>query len=79
MASSAGIIDSTGAWGVATKYIIHFRFQKVCYLVLWINGSPHKEGCTYTALKEVADRLEANGIKTEIMYLGVKPIAGCIA
>ena len=47
--------------------------------VLLINGSPHKEGCTYTALKEVADTLEANGIKTEIMYLGVKPIAGCIA
>lgn len=47
--------------------------------VLLINGSPHKEGCTYTALKEVADTLEANGIKTEMMYLGVKPIAGCIA
>ena len=44
--------------------------------VLLINGSPHKEGCTYTALKEVADTLEANGIKTEMMYLGVKPIAG---
>ena len=38
--------------------------------VLLINGSPHKEGCTYTALKEVADTLEANGIKTEMMYLG---------
>ena len=47
--------------------------------VLLINGSPHKKGCTYTALKEVADTLEANGIKTEIMYLGLKPIAGCIA
>ena len=47
--------------------------------VLLINGSPHKKGCTYTALKEVADTLEVNGVKTEIMYLGVKPIAGCIA
>lgn len=46
---------------------------------LLINGSPHKEGCTYTALKEVADTLEKNGIETEFMYLGVKPIAGCIA
>lgn len=44
-----------------------------------MNGSPHKEGCTYTALKEVADTLEKNGIETEFMYLGVKPIAGCIA
>lgn len=47
--------------------------------VLLINGSPHKEGCTYTALKEVANTLERNEIETEIMYLGVKPIAGCIA
>lgn len=47
--------------------------------VLLMNGSPHKEGCTYTALKEVADTLEKNGIETEFMYLGVKPIAGCIA
>ena len=29
--------------------------------VLLINGSPKKEGCTYTALKEVADELERNG------------------
>lgn len=54
-------------------------FKEVTMKVLLINGSPHKEGCTYTALKEVADTLEANGIKTEMMYLGVKPIAGCIA
>ncbi len=47
--------------------------------VLLINGSPHKEGCTYTALKEVASALERNEIKTEFMYLGVKPIAGCVA
>lgn len=47
--------------------------------VLLINGSPHKEGCTYTALKEVADTLEKNEIEIEFMYLGVKPIAGCIA
>ena len=44
-----------------------------------INGSPHKEGCTFTALNEVAKTLEKNGIETEILYLGVKPIAGCIA
>ena len=47
--------------------------------VLLINGSPHKEGCTFTALNEVAKILEKNGIATEILYLGVKPIAGCIA
>ena len=47
--------------------------------VLLINGSPHKEGCTFTALNEVAKTLEKNGIETEILFLGVKPIAGCIA
>lgn len=47
--------------------------------VLLINGSPHQEGCTYTALREVADTLEKNGIETAFMWLGVKPVAGCIA
>ena len=47
--------------------------------VLLINGSPHQKGCTYTALTEVANTLEANGIETEIYHIGVKPIAGCIA
>ena len=47
--------------------------------VLLINGSPHEFGCTYTALKEVAETLEKNGVETEILYLGTKPVAGCIA
>lgn len=47
--------------------------------VLLINGSPHEHGCTYTALKEVSDALAKEGIETEILYLGVKPVAGCIA
>ena len=46
--------------------------------VLLVNGGPHKEGCTYTALKEAADTLEKNGIQTEIIWLGVGEIAGCI-
>ncbi len=47
--------------------------------VLLINGSPHKNGCTYTALNEVATTLNKNGIETEIFHIGTKPIAGCIA
>ncbi|HQC55362.1 MAG TPA: flavodoxin family protein [Clostridia bacterium] len=47
--------------------------------VLLINGSPHQFGCTYTALKEVADTLNKHDIETEILYLGIKPISGCIA
>ncbi len=46
--------------------------------VLLINGSPHQNGCTYTALKEVEGALNINCIETEIMWLGIKPIAGCI-
>ena len=47
--------------------------------VLLINGSPHQHGCTYTALKEVADTLNKNDIETEIIWIGTKPVAGCIA
>ena len=47
--------------------------------VLLVNGSPHQNGCTYTALSEVANTLNENGVETEIFWLGVKPISGCIA
>jgi multimeric flavodoxin WrbA len=47
--------------------------------VLLVNGSPHKNGCTYTALSEVAKTLNEEGIDTEIFWVGIKPLAGCIA
>ena len=47
--------------------------------VLLVNGSPHKEGCVYTALSEVAKELNNEGIETEIFWIGIKPISGCIA
>lgn len=47
--------------------------------VILVNGSPHAKGCTYTALKEVEKALQKDGIETEIMQLGVKPISACIA
>lgn len=47
--------------------------------VLLINGSPNEFGCTYTALKEVATTLNKNNVETEILYLGKKPVPGCIA
>ena len=47
--------------------------------VLLINGSPNEKGCTYTALAEIMTTLQKNGIETELVYLGKKPIAGCIA
>ena len=47
--------------------------------ILLVNGSPHKEGCTYTALTEVANELNKEGIETEIFWIKNKPIGGCIA
>ena len=47
--------------------------------VLLINGSPHQNGNTFLALKEVATALETEGIETEIFWLGNKPTRGCIA
>ncbi len=47
--------------------------------VLLINGSPKSNGCTYTALCEVAHELEKENIKTEIFHVGTKPIRGCMA
>jgi len=38
--------------------------------VLMINGSPHREGCTYTALAEVAGQLEAQGIEAKFFHIG---------
>lgn len=46
--------------------------------VLLVNGSPNEYGCTYTALKEIADTLTANGVESDILYLGKQPVAGCI-
>jgi multimeric flavodoxin WrbA len=47
--------------------------------VLLVNGSPNAEGCTYTALKEVAGQLDKNEIETEIFHIGKKAVQGCIA
>ena len=46
--------------------------------VLLINGSPHKEGCTYHALYEVAKALNAAGIETTIYHIGAAPVGGCV-
>ena len=46
--------------------------------VLLVNGSARQEGCTYTALMEVAGALQKHGIETELIQVGTQPIAGCI-
>ncbi len=47
--------------------------------VLLVNGSPHQNGCTFTALDECARELNKKGIETEILWLGPKAMQGCIA
>ena len=50
--------------------------------VLLFNGSPHKEGCTYTALTEIAKTLKEEGIDSEIYQIGmgsITPCRGCFA
>ena len=47
--------------------------------VLLINGSPHEKGNTFFALSEAAKTLNEAGLKTEIVWIGVKPVRGCIA
>lgn len=41
--------------------------------ILLINGSSRPNGCTYTALREIADTLESGGAETEILFLGSGP------
>lgn len=47
--------------------------------VILLNGSPNAKGCTYTALEEVANTLNQEGISTEIIHVGNNAIRGCIA
>ncbi len=47
--------------------------------VLLINGSPRMQGNTNRALEEAAAALEAEGVQTELVWIGNKEIRGCIA
>ena len=47
--------------------------------VLLLNGSPNADGCTFTALSELAATLKAESVTSEIFQLGKKPVRGCVA
>ena len=47
--------------------------------VLLLNGSPKPHGCTATALEEMIRVFDAEGIGTELVQVGSKPVRGCIA
>lgn len=44
--------------------------------VILLNGSPHANGCTYTALMEVAKALNEQSVETEIIHVG-RTAGGC--
>lgn len=45
--------------------------------VILLNGSPHADGCTYTALQETVRGLKDYGVDTEILHIGKDSIPGC--
>ena len=47
--------------------------------ILLLNGSPHANGCTATALKEMISVFEAEGIETELIQVGNKDVRGCVS
>lgn len=47
--------------------------------VLILNGSPHQNGCTATALDEMIKVFDAEGVETELIQVGSKDIRGCIS
>lgn len=46
--------------------------------VLLLNGSTRANGCTYLALAEVAAALQAEGLETEILQMGNRPVRDCV-
>lgn len=46
--------------------------------VLLVNGSSKSQGCTFTALSEVAAQLNKEGVETEIFNLGAAPVRDCV-
>ena len=45
--------------------------------VLALNGSPHKDGNTALALKELGKSFASEGVELEIFWVGNKPIRDC--
>ena len=46
--------------------------------VLLVNGSSHVKGTTMMALEEMVKIFKENGIETEVIQLGTKPLADCM-
>ena len=47
--------------------------------VLLINGSPHADGNTAIALREMEKVFHENGVETDFVTVGNEPVRGCVA
>lgn len=47
--------------------------------VILLNGSPHKNGCTATALAEMIRVFEEEHVETELIQVGSQAVRGCIS
>lgn len=47
--------------------------------VIGVNGIPRRGGNTETLIRTVFQELEREGIETELIHLGGKPVHGCTA
>ncbi|MCL2380628.1 MAG: flavodoxin family protein [Treponema sp.] len=45
--------------------------------VVLVNGSPNRNGCTFTGLSIIKEQLEKNNVNSEIYQVGNKPVIGC--
>jgi multimeric flavodoxin WrbA len=59
--------------------VLGYIFKTKKMKVLLVNGSPHLKGCTWRALHEIEVTLNQNGIETDMIHVGQKPVQGCIA
>jgi multimeric flavodoxin WrbA len=53
-------------------------WREMTMKVLLVNGSPNKNGCTNEALSVIAETLKAEGVDSDVYWIGNKPIGGCI-
>ncbi|MCD7975878.1 MAG: flavodoxin family protein [Tannerellaceae bacterium] len=66
----------TPAFGMDKNTLVN-QESRTSRKVLLVNGSPRKEGCTYTALTEVAGALQRSGVDSEMLHVGSQALSGC--
>lgn len=58
--------------------VISERYKEDIMKVIAVNGSPNRDGNTYSAIRMVLDEMEKEGIETEILHVGNKAVRGCV-